>query len=247
MSRRNRSHVLARHLPVAARYEHQAPRQAGPTPSSDHRTRVGRERRARTRQRILEAALGVFSEMGSSAAVIEDFIRAAGVARGTFYNYYDSVEALLVATTAWLEEDLMLSIERELDGLTDPADRLTMGVRLWLRKAEMDPVWCAFVAKAVTHGEIVEETLRRDLRNGASTGAFAFDSVEAARDLVVGTLHEAMRRMSTVRVSATFTHDIAGLVFRGLGLSTRRVETALRRPIPAFRREMQPLPGREGE
>jgi len=211
-----------------------------PTPT-DHRTRVGRERRASTKRRILEAALGVFAEMGGAAPVIDDFIKAAGVARGTFYNYYDSVEELLAATTAWLEEDLMLSIEHELDGLTDPVDRLALGVRLWLRKAEVDLVWCAFVAKAVTHGEVVEETLLRDLRNGARAGVFVFDSVQAARDLVVGTLHEAMRRMSASQVPATFTDEVARLVFRGLGMPSRRVQAALRRPIPAFRRAMQPL------
>jgi AcrR family transcriptional regulator len=211
------------------------------TPPPDHRTRVGQERRARTRKRILEAALGVFAEKGGAAPVIDDFIKAADVARGTFYNYYNSVEELLAATTVWLEEDLMLSIERELDGLTDPVDRLTLGVRLWLRKAEIDPVWCAFVAKAVTHGEVVEDTLRSDLRNGARAGVFVFDSVQAARDLVVGTLHEAMRRMSTSRVPATFTDEVARLVFRGLGVPSRRIQAALRRPIPPFRRAMQPL------
>ena len=217
------------------------PRPAPSPTTADHRTRLGQQRRARTQKRILEAALSVFAERGGEAPVIADFIEAAGVARGTFYNYYDSVDALLAATTAWLEEDLMLSIERELEGLADPADRLTLGVRLWLRKAQSDPVWCAFVAKAVTHGDLVEKTLARDLRNGLRTGVFEFDSVPAARDLVVGTLHEAMRRMSGGRVPATFTDDVARLVFRGLGLSRRRVEAVLRRPVPAFRRKIRPI------
>ena len=212
---------------------------AAPTP--DHRTRVGQERRARTQMRILEAAPGVFAEKGGAAPVIDDFINAAGMARGTFYNDYDSVEDLLAATTAWLEEDLMLWIERELDGITDPVERLTLGVRLWLRKAAIDPIWCAFVAKSVTHGKVVEETLLRDLHGGARDGVFVFDSVEAARDLVVGTLHEAMRRMSASAVPATFTDDVARLVFRGLGIPSRRVQAVLRRPIPPFRRAMQPL------
>lgn len=204
---------------------------------SDHRTRVGQERRARTHARILEAALRVFAAKGSGAPVIGDFIVAAGVARGTFYNYYDSVEELLEATTRWLEEDLMASIERELDGLVDPVDRLTTGVRLWLRKAETDEVWCAFVARAVTHGEIVEETVERDLRDGLRAGGFSFRSVQAARDLLVGTLHEAMRRMAVSRVPAHFTEDVARAVFRGLGMPARRIDAALRRPVPVLRRD----------
>ena len=55
---------------------------------SDHRTRVGRQRRARTQARILEAAFEVFARKGPDAPVIDDFIQAAGVARGTFYNHF---------------------------------------------------------------------------------------------------------------------------------------------------------------
>ena len=143
---------------------------------------MGQERRALTRARILQAALGVFAARGPEAPVIDDFIQAAGVARGTFYNYYESVEELLAATIEWLEEDLMVSIERELEGLTDPVDRLGTGVRLWLRKAQIDPVWCAFVAHARTHGDVVEATVDRDLRNGQRSGGFAIASIPAARD-----------------------------------------------------------------
>jgi len=193
-------------------------------------------------QRILTAALGVFAAKGGVAPVIDDFIKAAGVARGTFYNYYDSVEELLAATTAWLEEDLMESIQHELEGLGDPADRLTLGVRLWLGKAESDRVWCAFVARAVTHGKQVEETLRLDLSNGLRDGVFAFESVQAARDLVVGTLHEAMRRMAAGSAPPGFTREVASLVFRGLGIPARRIEAALRRPLPAFRRKLRRYP-----
>ena len=207
-----------------------------PTPP-DHRTRVARERRARTQARILEAALRVFAAKGAGVPVIGDFIAAAGVARGTFYNYYDSVEELLEATTKWLEEDLMASIERELDGLVDPVDRLTTGVRLWLYQAEIDAVWCAFVARAVTHGDVVEETVERDLRDGLASGGFSFGSVQAARDLVVGTLHEAMRRMAAGRVPPRFTEEVARVVFRGLGMPSRRIDAVLRRPVPAFRRQ----------
>ena len=49
-----------------------------PRRRGDHRTRVGRERSARTETRILEAALGVFADMGPDAPKIDDFVRAAG-------------------------------------------------------------------------------------------------------------------------------------------------------------------------
>src|SRR5215472_11412241 len=86
--------------------------------SVDHRTRVGQARRARTQARIIAAALRVFTEHGpQDPPVIDDFIRAAGVARGTFYNYYKSVGELLEATRKWLEDDFIESIEAEVASL----------------------------------------------------------------------------------------------------------------------------------
>lgn len=213
-------------------------RAAAPAPAApaDHRTRTGEARRARTHTRILEAAVGVFAAKGPDAPVIADFISAAGVARGTFYNYYSSVAELLQATTRWLEEDLMRSIEGEIAAFDDPVDRLMLGVRLWLHKAASDRVWCAFVARAVKHGDLVESTVRTDLRNGLARGGFAFGDVGAARDLLVGTLHEAMLRMATGRVPRGFPDDVARLVFRALGVPSRKAEAGLARPLPALRR-----------
>src|SRR5271165_4061046 len=93
----------------------------------DHRTRVGRERSARTETRLLEAALGVFADMGPDAPMIEDFARAAGVSRGTFYNYFESVEELLAATSEWMTRELIESIESALEPLEGPALRLGIG------------------------------------------------------------------------------------------------------------------------
>lgn len=222
--------------------EKAAPNKAKPAPKLDHRTLLGQERRERTQQRILAAALEVFAAKGAAMPVIDDFIKAAGVARGTFYNYYDSVDTLLTATTAWLEEDLMESIQQELEGLDDPADRLALGVRLWLAKAESDPVWCAFVARTATHGQLVEDIVHLDLGNGLADGSFKFESVPAARDLLIGTLHEAMRRMAAGPVAPGFTRDVAHMVYRGLGMPVRRITAAFRRPIPAFRRELLRYP-----
>ncbi len=207
------------------------------TTAPDYRALSGHARRARTRERILQAAYRVFAERGGSEPVIDDFIRAAAVARGTFYNHFDSVETLRLATSQWLEEDLMQSIGLELDGITDPGERLALGVRLWLREAETDPVWCAFSAKAAIRGDLVEAMLGDDLRNGARDGVFDIASLPAARDLVVGTIHEAMARMTSARMPPAFTAEIARAVYRGLGMSAQRIDAALARPIPTFQRK----------
>jgi TetR/AcrR family fatty acid metabolism transcriptional regulator len=51
---------------------------------------------ATKRQHVLDAAAGVFAEKGFHAATIKDVARAAGVAHGSVYTYFESKEALLL-------------------------------------------------------------------------------------------------------------------------------------------------------
>lgn len=205
----------------------------------DHRTRVGRERRARTQSRILAAALRVYAEQGPDAPVIDDFIRAAGVARGTFYNYFKSTGELFEATAKWLEEDMIVSIETGIGSTKDPLERLTNGVRLWLLRASSDAAWCSFVVRNRRRSPLVEQQLAGDLRGGRRKGVFSFPSVDVARDMTVGTVLEAMTRMMHGRVPSTYIDDVTRIVLRGLGLSSADIDAALAQPVPVLLRPVQ--------
>lgn len=61
---------------------------------SDGRTRRAQETREARRAQILESALQVFSERGYHGASVSDLVAAAGVARGTFYLYFDGKDAV---------------------------------------------------------------------------------------------------------------------------------------------------------
>jgi AcrR family transcriptional regulator len=204
--------------------------------TADHRTRIGRERRARTRQRIIEAALGVIAEWGPDTPVIEDFILAAGIARGTFYNHFKTTEELLTATSNWLEDDVIHNIESVIGGFDDPVRRVATGMRLWLRLSRQDPVFCAFVVRSRFRGAAVERTLALDLNAGLRSGRLAAPSIELARDLVVGTIREAQARMMDARVPRTYPDDIARIILRALRVEERQIDALLAVPVPAVER-----------
>ncbi|MBL8224423.1 MAG: TetR/AcrR family transcriptional regulator [Chromatiales bacterium] len=201
---------------------------------TDHRTRVGQQRRERTRARILAAALEVFAERGTEAPVIDDFIRAAGIARGTFYTYFRTTAELLVAASADLEDRLMVAIEAALAGRTDPVERLATGTRLWLRRARDDRVLCGFVIRSQLRGRLVEETLVKDLRAGHRRGAFRIGTVAVARDLVVGTIREAMARMLAGPVPRAYPDQVAAAILQGLGTGGRDIRRLLAMPVPVL-------------
>jgi AcrR family transcriptional regulator len=53
------------------------------------------KRQAETRERIIRAALSLFSERGVTATTVEDITNSADVGKGTFFNYFPCKEDIL--------------------------------------------------------------------------------------------------------------------------------------------------------
>jgi AcrR family transcriptional regulator len=65
-----------------------------------------------TRQRILTRALAVFRERGFEAATMREIARAAGVAVGAAYYYFDSKDALVMAFYEQAQDEMAPALER---------------------------------------------------------------------------------------------------------------------------------------
>ena len=57
--------------------------------------RVTAEKKDATRRRIVETALDLFRSRGFEATTTRDIARAAGIASGTLFNYFDTKEAIV--------------------------------------------------------------------------------------------------------------------------------------------------------
>src|SRR3546814_8453796 len=69
-----------------------APATVDPSPE-DFRIRVAADRRETMRARLLYAVLDLYQPgRGGAHLVIDDVIQTAGVSRGTFYKYFESLE-----------------------------------------------------------------------------------------------------------------------------------------------------------
>jgi len=74
-----------------------------------------------TKRRILDAAEGVFGEMGYYEASVSEITRRAGVAQGTFYIYYHTKREIFVE----LIEDLGLRLRTAMrEAIAEAPDRL---------------------------------------------------------------------------------------------------------------------------
>jgi len=104
-----------------------------PNPQSE-RARRAREKR---RQELLDAATTVFARKGYWKASISDIIETAGVARGSFYRYFQSKQQIFVAIVDQFREEEKLLVQ-QLDKLSispqehDFQKRVRIGIRSWL-------------------------------------------------------------------------------------------------------------------
>ena len=83
-------------------------------PATEATRLTARDRqRLETRQRLYETALQEFRSRGFDAVQVEDIVRAAGVARGTFYLHFQNKEDLLRAFRGSVEEQIRDEISRK--------------------------------------------------------------------------------------------------------------------------------------
>jgi AcrR family transcriptional regulator len=100
-----------------------------------------RERKKQeTRQRLLEIALRLFREQGYDATPVEQITKAADVAKGTFFNYFATKEAILPALAEWRLQQLGQALTPAQDLPASPVARIKMTLCLMADDPLIDPL-----------------------------------------------------------------------------------------------------------
>jgi len=192
----------------------------------DHRPRVAAEKRARMRRNLIENALLVFAEKGVDASVIEDVIKAAGVSRGTFYNYYRTNAELQMAASDELGNEIVQQIETQTRDNPSPAARICTGVRLYLRAASQFPLFARFVARlglaAIGPDNLVFRYLPAHLEEGMAGGEFARMPALVALDVVIASVIAAVKRIAAGEADDDHIRAAVSAMLRGLGVTKRK-------------------------
>jgi AcrR family transcriptional regulator len=200
------------------------------------RAEIGQERRLRMRSRLIAAAARVIASHDSDSATIDTFIRAAGVARGTFYNHFKTREELLDALWASIGHDPFLEIQTACSSLVDPAERFAAVTRLVLLRAAADPTWgwliVALSADEATLNDDLRGYPRPDLRAGEAAGRFRYPSEASATDLIVGTMRAGLRALLQEGREPSYAHSICRMILLALGLNRIEANRISALPLP---------------
>lgn len=207
-----------------------------PSAPPDHRSRVGAERREKTRMKLIEAALPVFAAKGPDEPVIDDFIAAAQVSRGTFYYHFRTTADLLAAVAGTMSDEVLGVVDPIVREIDDPAERISAGTRLYMGMATRYPIWGKFLtrvgSRTSVRGLLIDVYLSRDIVLGMDSGRLKVHDPAVARDIVLGSIYYGIETMLTEPTRATHSQEIMASVLRGLGVPAREAHRIAHLPLP---------------
>jgi len=177
----------------------------GPEGSKEPERRRNPDKATR-RQEILQAARDVFGKHGYHAAKVEDIVHAAGVARGTFYLYFEDKRAIFEEIVDRLLVRFGMSISR-VDVAGDVTDQVRANIRrivhllledklttkMLLSDAHgVDP---AFDRKIHSFFEQVRALLEEALMDGQELGIVVAGNPRLQAIFTIGALKEIMNQV----------------------------------------------------
>jgi AcrR family transcriptional regulator len=202
---------------------------------ASHRAQVGAARRARTRKRLLLAALTLFGRPQGRNTRIEDVCRRAQVARGTFYNHFDDLADLLEALCDALTAEFDAAVHATFGQFGTPAQRTAVAIRYYLHAPRIDARWgWALVNSSVgrhLYGAELVRHVRASIQEGIDAGQFRLPSVDVGCDLLLGTSISATLSVLGGAVPGDYPEQVARHLLLALGATGRVAAAATSRPL----------------
>lgn len=164
---------------------------------------VNREAR---RAEIVSAAAAVFAERGVANTAVSDIVKAAGVAQGTFYLYFESKDDVVLAVAERFGDTMVEGVERVVAVPDSPAVEKLLALRDVFSDSTAVPGASELIeimhrdGNRPIHDRLAEHLTPRlvsivesIVKQGVAEGVFAVPDVHAAAWFVLGGLLSAER------------------------------------------------------
>jgi AcrR family transcriptional regulator len=167
------------------------------------------EKREHRRLEILQAAKQVFAERGFHAASVNEVIKTAGIARGTFYLYFSSKDAVFESILDLAIQELearIIGVDTE-EGAAPPALQLHQNVSRVLQYMLADreliklilnhglPPDADLALRVESFFNHVEERIESSLTQGMTMGLVRSCDASLTASLILGSVRGALRRL----------------------------------------------------
>ena len=185
----------------------------------ERRAQIGRDRRARTRAQLIEAARALYARKAIELVTVDDVIGEAGVAKGTFYVHFPGLGDLQAAVADELAREFDELVRPRQLGIEDALERIALGCEAFVAEAVRDPAWGALVARSVfAMPEVargVQGRLSEDIRAAVAGGRIR-EAPELAFELVIGIVLRAMLAASEGRIGPGHVSGVVAGILRAI-------------------------------
>jgi AcrR family transcriptional regulator len=196
----------------------------------------GTRRRARTRQKLTEAASVLIAEKGVAGLRIQEITERADVALGSFYNHFKTKEELVEAVVTDTIEVRAQGIVARMAALEDPADAVSFACRRVVRIAYEDPELAWLFVNLDRADALFETIVHRyalsALHDGLATGRFVIADPDVALTSLVGGAIAVMRAILDGRFGPEADVVFAGATLRSIGVGIGEAAEIARRELP---------------
>lgn len=193
-------------------------------------------------QRIQQAALRLFAQKGISDVNVKDLALNARVARGTVYNNgQNSMADVFRGIVSHISAEMFERVSRTLSSIEDPVQRLSNGVRFFVRRAYEEQEWGAFVVRFGLNDDTLRQMWyghpRKDIANGIAAGRYKLrlEQMHSAVMMVgcntIGAMFLALHGHRSWRAAGS---DAVELTLRAFGTPPQTAKTAATSGLPAL-------------
>lgn len=182
----------------------------------------------------------LFAEQGVTRVNVSELAAAAEVARGTIYSNVPNIEGLFEEVAAQLVREMVDRVMVAFAGIDDVAHQLSIGVRLYVRRAHEEPLWGRFMSRFGLGAATLQAVLTTDpaanLQIGIENGRYRIqpDQLHAMLGMLIGSTLAAM--VAVLEGHKTWREvgsDTAELLLVALGLRRSEAHRLARLPLPS--------------
>lgn len=184
---------------------------------------AGGSKRERTRSALLDATVSVVAAKGMEAAKILDITETAGLANGTFYNYFEDKESILREAAYGIALAVGRQLDEEMRGIGDAGRRVVTATTRFIEIVVREPDWAhVLLGSAEVMPEVRQDIyryLRSDIELGVEQGKFDVEVTGFLLDQVASLIGVSIRTQINAGQNAALTRQTCESILRLLGMS----------------------------
>lgn len=195
-----------------------------------------KKRRWATRSRLVAAAKSVMAAKSVEAITIDEITLQAGVGKGSFYNHFESKEELFIATLDDVIAGIAGHITEAIRDIDDPAEVLSIGMRLHINLATIDPEVGRLIVNAAASVDFLhryaDPVVNHTIDKGVKGGRFAIRDQDLFFAILTTGLNATIAGQLDGKLSAETDVEFARSILLIAGLERDDAEAVASKQLP---------------